>query len=305
MNICFFVRSFLILSINLFSLTSLAADAKVLVMTHCYNTPEFIPYQYNTFKKFLSNEYEFIVFNDAPHKPTFNKIHAVCDSLGISCVDVPQNIHSSSTPYLPRGPGIGGPSAECADTIQYMLDVMGFDYPGIVVIVDSDMFLIRNLNIKDLMKDTHVAAHPQTKTSLLGSATYFLPNLMFFNMELLEDKKSLNFNLGKVDGAITDTGGYTHYYIKQHPNLKWLSTNIAFGRLIDDKSPGLDPEVFSFLKSNDKLFNLANETAWDHEFYMDYTFLHFRAGSNWYKKDAGWITKKKELVFDVLNDLAK
>ena len=39
--------------------------SKVLIITHAYNRPEFIPLQDITFKKFLKDDYEFVVFNDA------------------------------------------------------------------------------------------------------------------------------------------------------------------------------------------------------------------------------------------------
>src|SRR5262245_60577830 len=106
-------------------------EAKVLIMTHAYNKPEYIPWQYWTFKKFFQDEYEFIVFNDAPNSDLSDNIQNICHELDISCIEVPQFIHFFKSPYLPgsRNP-LGDPSAECADTIQYMLDTLGFDYPG-------------------------------------------------------------------------------------------------------------------------------------------------------------------------------
>ena len=71
-------------SIAFFSKASL--DAKVLIMTLSYNKPEFIRWQHATFKKFLKDDYEFVVFNDAPNKKLSKKIEAACRKLKIECI---------------------------------------------------------------------------------------------------------------------------------------------------------------------------------------------------------------------------
>jgi len=49
---------------------------KVLVLTCAFNRPDFIELQYKTFKAFLNDDYEFVVFNDANNRSTYLKIHA-------------------------------------------------------------------------------------------------------------------------------------------------------------------------------------------------------------------------------------
>ena len=76
----------------LFSLFfSLSATDKVLIITHVYNRPDFIEIHAESFKAFLKDDYEYIVFNDAPnddmHRDRLNK-HA--PALGIT-------LHSCST----------------------------------------------------------------------------------------------------------------------------------------------------------------------------------------------------------------
>lgn len=192
--------------------------AELLVMTHTYNQPELIYWQNATFKKFLKDDYQFVVFNDAPDAETSQETRALCDALEIQCIDVPQSIHNHLAPYLPgsRNP-FGDPSAECADTIQYMLDTLGFDHPGIVAVFDSDMFLIREISIEKEMQEYAIGGHPQYRQGSHERITYLLPNLVFLDMRKLPDKRSLNFNVGRIDGVNVDTGGYTYYYLQQHP----------------------------------------------------------------------------------------
>lgn len=266
-------------------------SAKVLIMTHCYNRPEFIPWQHGTFKKFLCDDYEFVVFNDASDLSIFQQTQAVCQQLDIRCIPVPQSIHY----------GRNNPSVECGDTIQYMMNTMGFDHEGIVLLVDSDMFLIRKFNIEKFLKDYEIAAHPQSRDGVHGPVPYLLPNLMFFNMQTLKDKRTLNFDLGEIDGVRTDTAGFTYYYLMAHPALKWLKTN--YYPFLDENNPPVDSGIVATFKSTPSLWKMISFNKFDYEFYIDFTFLHFRAGSNWYKMEEGRWSEKRKLLEDALEGL--
>ncbi len=59
-------------------------SSKILIITHAHNRPEFIPLQDVTFKEFLKDDYEFVVFNDARDEKidkeifeTYNQLSAV------------------------------------------------------------------------------------------------------------------------------------------------------------------------------------------------------------------------------------
>jgi hypothetical protein len=289
----------------IFFLTLLLAvgnlDAKTLIMTHCYNRPEFIGWQAQSFHKFLKEDYEFIVFNDAPNLQLRNEAAASCRQHNVPCVLVPQSIHQKPY-YLAREPGVGGASAECAETVQYMLNTMGFDYPGIVVVIDSDMFLVRPFSIVDYLQDNQLAAHPQVRYGKHGAIHYFLPNLMFFNMNTLPDKKTLSFNLGKIDGEMVDTGGHTYYYLKNHPYLKWEGTTLQ-PRALNEKQTHLEASILKHIQSYPKLHYLVTKLPHDMEFYIDYAFLHFKAGSNWNQIDNEKMKEKTRAAYEVMEEL--
>lgn len=294
---CLFMVALSILA----SLGSLRGE--VLIMTHIFNKPNMVYWHHETLKKFLKDEYKFVVFNDAPNDELSKKTKEICQILGIDCVDVPQSIHYYKAPYLsgPRTP-LGDPSAECADTIQYMLDILGFDYPGISVVIDSDMFLIRELSIEKMMNNYAISAHPQHRESPEGRITYMLPNLLIFNMEKLPEKKTLNFNVGKIHGVNVDTGGFTHFYLEQHPDISWLKTDCVTIPLDVDKSR-LDRKVIDYFKSKPKMFSLLTEMKYDYEVYYEYTFLHFRAGSNWYKMNPEKFKEKSKIFYEALGEI--
>lgn len=266
-------------------------DAKMLIMTHCYNKPEFISWQARTFEKFLRDDYEFIVFNDTPNEELFNETEEICSSLNLQTVIVPQEIHL----------GRENPSEACADTIQYMMNTVGFDYPGIVMLIDSDMFLIRDLNVEELLNNHDIAALAQVKDGKNGPVTYMLPNLIIFNMLTCPDRQTLNFDLGFIDEVNTDTAGFTHYYLKDHPELKWLKTNIHYQ--LTDKDLKLNPELIDTYARFPILWDIMINKRFDYEFYIDCAFLHFRAGSNWNKMEEGKLSAKSQLLSNCIEEL--
>nr|MBA3815280.1 hypothetical protein [Parachlamydiaceae bacterium] len=203
----------------LFVINISALEAKVLIITHSYNRPDFIEIQDKTFKKFLSDDYEFVVFNDAPKDEMCQQIQEMCTNLDIRCIRIPQSIHTA--PYLTRerNDDLQNPGIRCANVVQYSLDVLGFDHDGIVMIIDADMFLIQPFNITEYLKDFQLAGVPQKRQHV----NYIWNGLVFFNMNTLEDKTSIDFNCLKVEGVGVDVGGGLFHYFASHPLLRFNS----------------------------------------------------------------------------------
>lgn len=58
-----------------------AGSEKILILTYSYNRPEFIEWQHKTFEKFLLDDYEMIVFNDADNVVMSSQIKSMCKNL--------------------------------------------------------------------------------------------------------------------------------------------------------------------------------------------------------------------------------
>lgn len=78
------IRYFLLISLFFFN----QIESKVLVFTYCYSNPEFIEMQNKTFDHFIQDDYEFIVFSDAPTEEGHKEILDVCRHSGVSCVRI-------------------------------------------------------------------------------------------------------------------------------------------------------------------------------------------------------------------------
>ena len=202
---------------------------KIYLFTYAYNQPDFIEIQYKTFKKFLKDDYEFIVFNDASEAEMASQIVAMCQKYDIRCIPIPQEIHE--IPYLDRPKEsnlakYNWPNVRNCNVVQYSLDMIGIYHDDIVALFDSDLFLIKEFSIRAFMKKNNIAAvmrpcydqwwkhtcnefHPG-----IEPFNYMWIGLAFLNMPLLEDRAAINFNCGFVHDTIkVDSGGYTHYYL--------------------------------------------------------------------------------------------
>jgi len=288
---------------------------KVLIMTHHYKRADFIELQYKTLKHFLHDPYEFVVFNDATNKKMEEEINQVCKKFNIRCVRIPQTIHNK--PYLKRMPGenYNHPCIRCANVVQYSLDQIGFQYNGIVAIIDSDMFLVKKFSIKEYLKGYDIAALPQERNNII----YFWNGIVFFNMKTLPNKTQFNFNCGTINGIGLDVGGYLYYYLKNNLHLrkKFIDVlHITGDPNENKKSPfSLDALLVNTLPNdksqlqnlgyNQNEMNFIQSNPDRMEFLCNHTFLHYGAGQNWNVKSQEYHAYKMTLLRKFINSTIK
>ena len=268
----------------------ICAKEKILIISHHYAQPFFIDLQVKTFKKFLDDDYEFVVFNDAKTKPLENEIKHLCRKNNIRCIRINPEIHQR--PYLFREPheDYNHPCVRCANVVQYSLDVLGFDFPGLVVIIDSDMFPIQPISFSEVMRDYDLAGVSQSRDN---DVLYMWNGLVMLNMLTLPDRRSMNFNCGKINNSPVDAGGYTHYYISKYIDqirMKWMSCEY-FANTIKDYQNGRLSEKKKHLIS---LIDL--DPPENMETLLDGRMLHYRGGGLWDPKPQEYYTKKNDCL---------
>ncbi len=187
-----------------------ARAAQVLIITHSYNQPEFIEWQHKTFNKFLHDDFEFVVFNDAVDDTIAQLIIDVCMKLSVRCFRVPQENRGLNAYSVP--------SRRHAEAAQYSMEMLGFNHDGIVMMVDSDMFLINDFCVVDYLKEHDIAGICQSSSS--QKYHYLWAGLIFFKMNSLPEKNTINLSDGFINGERIDTGGNLYYYFQAHPELK-------------------------------------------------------------------------------------
>ncbi len=288
--------------------------AKVLIITHSYNRPDFIEIQSVMFKRFMQDEYEFVVFSDARDLGVDKEIKETCIRSGVTYMRIPQEIHAR--PYLKREPGdpLHRPNIRHANVVQYSMDVLGFNHDGPVLVLDSDMFLVRPLSVVAELQDYHIAA---CMRGTEPNIDYLWPGFMIFAMDRLPNKRTLNFNCGRVNGASVDSGGHTHYYLKNNAQLKLKKVEEHFGgyelfcpdrhmpmNAIDKVVPVAQQlEKLKKLGFNEKEIKFLQKKPDTIEFLCKNSFFHYRAATNYDNQSVSYDKQKMALIREFFQDI--
>jgi hypothetical protein len=262
------------------------------VITVVVNNPIFIEIQYNTLKKYMKCEYEFIVFNDAKSFPDYSngnniilkeEIIDMCNKLNIKCIYIPNEHHKEKVEASDR----------TADSMNFILTYQKLN-PDKYLFLDSDMFLIDDFHLTKY-ENYHCAIVLQSRNNF--KMNYLWNGLYYFDFHNMTKINLLNWNCLKM----CDTGAMTFQWLysqtKNIPNTDEIrftnksfhKDNIYFIKHLWSCSWD-ENEIPTNLKNNNKLFRFLKEDPrnLNDKFYCeiyDNKFLHYRAGGNWEKKD--------------------
>lgn len=260
-----------ILSLYSLFLFQQAIESKILIITHAYNRPDFIALQDVTFKTFLKDDYEFVVFNDARDQALRKEIFKVCKALNLRCIAIPQEIHDR--PYLKRLPheDFNHSCCRCANVVQYSLNELGFFHDDIVAIVDSDLFLIKPFSIRKYLEGYALAGLNQQREHV----NYLWNGLVFFDMPNLPDKQTIDFNCGAVEGVSIDVGGHTYHYLKKHKDVKVRYINEYYPHKLN-KEPIEKLSDFGITEKTMKFVTVGFDRS---ALLLDSTFFHYQSAA--------------------------
>lgn len=262
------------------------------VLTSVVNNPLFIEIQYHTLKQYMNCEYEFIVFNDAKPFPDFTNggdehlhktIVETCRRLSIQCIDVP-NLHHKH---------MDCPVQRCSDAMNFMYDFM-LQNKDEYLIIDSDMFLIAELQIEEYRK--HDCAIVLQSKDTYEHVDYIWNGLFYFNLHKMKHPEIIYWDKSEY----TDVGGMADIWLRLNcknipgiKNIRYSEKNafntekIHFIKHLwsltwtNDEMPEhiKNTELAQFIKEDPR--NIGDDYFC--EIYDD-KFLHYRAGGDWNRK---------------------
>lgn len=206
-------------------------DAKIRILTFHYNLPELIEIQHKTLQKYVSDDYELIVFNDAKDPKIEKEIQDTCNRYGILCIRFepewhlrdPLNTlieewerkkcysHSHIGPIIPYQ----HVSVRHCHVLQYALDNFGRNHNDLVVILDGDCFPVRPLSLRSVLGSNAIAGIRKEQ----GGIEYLWVVFTIFNPQIIPN--DLSFRIALINNEIHDTGSYTHLFLKNHPEIRW------------------------------------------------------------------------------------
>lgn len=245
------------------------------VETNVVNNPEFIELQYLTLRCFLSGDYKFTVFNDAKKFKDFtnfndpdvyNEIRRKCEKLNIECIDIPNDHHQRQTSAVIR----------CAESNNYMLKNYHIYGNGKHLVLDSDMFLIKDIDT-NIYSNYMCSVVPQTR----GNLKYFWNGLYYFDFSRIPNRDLMDWYYLKLNGDVSDVGGKMYHWLNkldegqmvQIYNIKHLCSL----RWSKEHFPATVSGIVREFCQND----VKNENGKYYSEIYDDTFLHLRSGGRW------------------------
>jgi len=273
------------------------AYSTVRILTFHCNRPDFLKMQHWTLEKFLEDEYELIVFNDARETELEEAISATCETYGIKCVRFEQEWHISSRinqmfidqlhhPDLIHSnfpldfeKNVEGLSRHNSfrhcHVIQYALDNYGYDHDDIVVILDGDMFPVRPVNIRSLLKNHDIAA--STRYYKKEGIDYPWVTFIAMNMPMLPNKDDLQFHADRIGQYFHDSGANSYHYLKNNPSVLVMKLSVFD---TSTYKPGIGRHLLA-RNFNLKDINFMKRLSRKNfvQFQVNNTFLHYGASS--------------------------
>ena len=281
-------------SLILFFSIIFSINSKVLITTSAYNRPEFIELQYKTFKKFIKDDYEYIVFNDADIEDNRIKIESECKRYGIKLIRIPQEIHKVENNTGLFDPYNGRRTTRAVfrqgDVLTYMFELMGKRHNDIYMFIDSDIFITRPVSIQGVLEDYHIASAccvGGVKPLNMESPG---PEICILNIPKLPHIDSIVFKAGFVGTIFLDPMHFWQFYLNCHPEvkLKKIATQMGFIELSElthkelSNRGFLDHEIDFIYKYRD--INILNQIPTKDDYSCFYeknkTFFNYSHGSN-------------------------
>ena len=247
---------------------------KVKIYTYPDKRPDFILRQKKTFDAFLQDDFEYIVINNGSNEELRKEIFYICNENNI-------------THYLIDSPNHSNPTIACAYPINQSLDrfIKNEKVADISVIIDSDMFFIKEFSIFDFVKDYELAAIKQIR----GNVNYIWNGIVFINHKKIVDIKEFDFGFQRINNQHTDVGGNMYFYFKKHPNC--LLRNILHTSHINGANKNLKVLPKYFLKKYDIDFCFE---------LIEKSILHYGRGSNWDGMPHDYHKRKTEFLDEFL-----
>lgn len=307
-------RSFSVLfTIGLCAMCTMAMGSlfgTVRFLTFHFNKPELIALQHQAFKRFIQDEYEIIVFNDAKTSDMEALIKAECDKCGIRCVRYEQEWHglnkltdqvmkwqqdaSVKLPHqlmVSRENVIQQASARHCHVIQYALEEFGYDHDDIVTIVDGDLLPVRPVSMRQLMQDTPIVASMKPEVDI----PYFWVTFIAMDMPKLPYKRELTLSLDCINGVVHDSGAHSYFYIQSHPEVNYKGFPVVNSWQLNALDVATLKSQYGFSDEECELIHAVARSDEDIDFQIEGRFLHFRGSHNEWR-----MQRKQAMITDFL-----
>jgi len=280
----------------------------IYIYTVCYNTPHFIEIQYQAFKKYIKDDFEYIVFNNTMTNTNIsqtnvvnnNELMRVCNKHNITFFDVPKDIFQNVAD--------NNASVRAGMAIDYSNKLLfnNYDLSSTFFLIDSDAFLITEFNVSEFMQNKKISGRIQLRKGLNEVVQYITNQIVIYKPSLFDNelfKNNFSFLPCTLDGiASCDCGGNIHNILKNinlnRDFINWsnkLFSDTGNNKQLYGGSPSetsdfnlpyvenLDQSIKQLINNDTAILNkqLPFCEIFGNENDKSILFLHLRAGTNW------------------------
>jgi hypothetical protein len=251
-----------------------------------FDRPEFIKWQYDSFKKHLSDDFEYIVINNAHENKYKELIKKECENISVKYIDSIQSIldiaglhHAKSFNYIWK---------------KYAIE----NKDSYVILMDGDCFLIKQFSVNNFMNG-YVLAGPKQQRNF--KYHYLTPTIIISDIYNLPDAETIDWTgIGVIEGDMEirlDTGGGLYTYYCTHPEIKNKTKELKSSWHIKEENKNKHCLPNSILKDYKDEYNI--------EFFGN-EFLHYCRSSNWDYQTAQHHLEKsnfiKNFIYKTINE---
>lgn len=275
---------------------------KVTIYTISDKRPDFIPIQYESFKKFINDNYEYVVINNAiDSKKRKRLISKTCEKIGVKCIEVKKvknfNIIGKQKVFNIFGK-YKNPNIACAYPIKWAWEKMCKDKNDVIVLIDSDMFLIKQTSFVKELEGNNISFVIQYRGIQKGktaSVTYPWNGICIFNHKKIKNLIDLNWDCGVIEkayinGFSVDVGGYGHFWLKENKiKMKHISEYAIHNfKILPNKNIWIEATLngnfhysFEYNKTTEEIYELKHfkNNQWKY-FKNKYIFPHMPENFN-------------------------
>jgi len=284
-----------------------------------FNRPDFILLQNKTLRKFVKEDFEYVVVNNASQPEIRNVLEQAAKSISIRTIQVFENIDQHAAAAYPGYHHSIAMNQILRDEIKNQNDIC--------VILDGDMFLLKPYSFEEKMKGVQLLGGLLQQKGrywltpvAIGMKPFELPdfdsiNLIgshIFNMEPHDKSKDVSFYPRKVGdnyvfdcpactGAVScsdenhirlDTGGEIYTYLRDHPDVK--VKRMSTTSQIKNDSIHKFPELTKHGYTEEYHFEI-----------YDGSFLHYCRSSNWDRKNFDFHQRKTRVLVDIAESVMR
>jgi hypothetical protein len=228
---------------------------KVKIYTYSHNRPDFIELQYNTIKRHVKDDFEFIVFNNERDggdggfdANKITQINQICEKLNIECirVELDSELQYMNNQKMFDGDRYLNGNIACAYSYTWGWKNYISKNDCLSVIIDSDMFLIKDVSFVEMMEGYNFSYVPSYRLTRnykdendRGEIAFVYPwnGIVMAKTSELPNASEMSWGWGYVNNIAVDVGGELYYYIEKYKDqVKTLYID-QWGLLVDVQSP--------------------------------------------------------------------